>query len=101
MQKQRAIKQLILSVAVLATLFIANLEIALDHHYLDNLPLSACPICEISHVLSFVECSLHAWTVPVSYFLAEIQCPFVKSLAQNQLCFSSPQNRAPPTLDTV
>ena len=101
MQKQRAIKQLILCLAVLATLFIANLEIALDHHDLDNLPLSACPVCEISHVLSFVECSLQTWTVPVSSFLTEIQCPFVKSFEQIKFCFSNPQNRAPPTMDAV
>jgi len=101
MKKQPAIKQLTLVLAVLATLFIANLYIALDHHDLDNLPLSACPVCEISHVFSFVEYSLQEWSVPVSYCLADIQCPVVKSFAQNQACFSSPQNRAPPNTDTV
>jgi hypothetical protein len=101
MKKQSTIKQLTLVLAVLATLFIANLEISLDHHDLDNLPLSACPVCEISHVLSFVEYSQPVWSVPVSYCLAEIQCPLVKSFAQNQVCFSSPQNRAPPNTDTV
>jgi hypothetical protein len=100
MIKKSSINQLTLVLAVLATLFIANLEIALDHHDLDNLPLSACPVCEISHVLSFVDYSLHEWSVPVTYCLTEIQCPVVKSFAQNQLCFSSPQNRAPPNMDT-
>jgi hypothetical protein len=101
MKKQLAIKQLTLALAVLATLFIANLEITLDHHDLDNLPLSACPVFEISHVLSYVEYSLQVWSVPVSYCLAEIQCPVAKSFAQKQVCSSSPLNRAHPNMDTV
>jgi hypothetical protein len=101
MKIRQAIKQLTVVLSVLATLIIANVGIALDYHDLDALPLSACPVCEFSHVLSFGEYSLQEWSIPVSFCLTDLKCPVVKAFAQNTLSFSNPQNRAPPNFGTV
>jgi hypothetical protein len=96
MNKQFTTKQLTLVLVVLATLFVSNLEIALDHHDLDNLPLNVCPICAFSHSLSFVDHSLPALNVAVNYCLVAIHLPAEKSFFHNPVYLLDLQNRAPP-----
>jgi hypothetical protein len=96
MKKQTAIKQSMLVLAVLATLFVCNLKIALDHHDLDNLPLNVCPVCAFAQILSFAEYPLPELHIAVNYCLVDIQHPVEKSFIQNQVNLPNLQNRAPP-----
>jgi hypothetical protein len=96
MKKQFAAKQLTLVMVVLATLFVSNLEIALDHHDLDKLPVNFCPVCAFSHTLSFVECSLSVLSVAMNYCLIAIHFPTERSFSYNPVYVRGLQNRAPP-----
>lgn len=96
MKKQFAAKQLMLVMAVLATVFVSNLEIAIDHHDLDKLPLNFCPVCAFSHTLSFVDYSLPTLSVAVNYCLIAVHPPTEKSFSYYPVYLRDLQNRAPP-----
>jgi hypothetical protein len=90
-------KRLKLVLAVLATLFIANMEIALDQHDLGCLPLNVCPVCASAHLLSAAEHFSNIVPGVTDSCPVVIPGADVKSFTQNQDCLPHLQNRAPPS----
>ena len=97
MKKQFTVnKNLTLVLAVITTLFIANMEIALDRHDLGSLPLNVCPVCASAHLLSAAEHFSAIMPGAADYCPVVFLGTDVKSFTQNQVCLPHLQNRAPP-----
>ncbi len=101
MTKRISIRNITLTLVVIASFFASDLAIAYDHHDLDHPPLSACPICAVSQVLSSADSFSHSPAVIPSPCVITSLLPTEEIDSLHSIHFTYLNDRAPPTAITA
>jgi hypothetical protein len=96
MTKRFNVKKITLALVVIAALFVSDWVIAYDHHDLDLPPLSACPICAASQVLSSADSFFHPLAFNPGPCVITSLIPFEVNYSHHSAYFTDLNYRAPP-----
>jgi hypothetical protein len=96
MAQRLTIKRFTLVLVVFATFLVSSLGISYDHHDPDRLPLSICPICAASHVLSFADNPLLPLAFDPTSYLVTFMLPFKGYCFHHPVYLININYRAPP-----